>query len=82
MCWSLYGSNRALIGKDPDAGSFPAGWKDGRQKEERAAEEEMAGNHHRLNAYKSEQTPGSPEDREAWCAAVYGITKSQTLLSD
>jgi len=69
-------SNRALIGKDPDAG------KDGRQKEERAAEEEMAGNHHRLDAYKSEQTPGSPEDREAWCAAVHGITKSQTLLSD
>ena len=69
-------SNRALIGKVPDAG------KDGRQKEERAAEEEMAGNHHRLDAYKSEQTPGSPEDREAWRAAVHGITKSQTLLSD
>ena len=76
MCWSLYGSNRAFIGKDPDAG------KDGRQKEERAAEEEMAGKHHGLNAYESEQTPGSPEDREAWHAAVHGITTSQTLHSD
>ena len=41
----------------------------------------MAGKHHRLNAYESEQTTGSPEDREA-CAAVHGVTKSQTLLSD
>ena len=42
----------------------------------------MAGKHHGLNAYESEQTPGSPEDREAWRAAVHGITTSQTLHSD
>ena len=29
-----------------------------------------------------EQTPGESEDREAWRAAVHGITKSQTQLSD
>ena len=39
-----------LIGKDPDAG------KDWRQKEERATEDEMAGQHHWLNGHELEQT--------------------------
>ena len=39
----------------------------------------MIGWHHRLNGHESEQTPG---DREAWHAAVHGVTKSQTQLSD
>ena len=43
-----------LIGKDPDTG------KDGRQKEERAAEDEMAGWHHRLDGHEFEQIPGPP----------------------
>ena len=41
-----------LIGKDPNAG------KGGRQKEKRAAEDEMVGWHHRLSAHEFEQTPG------------------------
>ena len=39
---------RQLTGKDPDAG------KEGRQEEERAAEDEMVGWHHRLNGPESE----------------------------
>ena len=76
MCWSLYGSNRAFIGKDSDAG------RDWGQEEKGMTEDEMAGKHHGLNAYESEQTPGSPEDREAWRAAIHGITTSQTLHGD
>ena len=41
-----------LIGKNPKAG------KDRRQKEKRAAEDEMVGWHHRFSGHEFEQTPG------------------------
>ena len=41
-----------LIGKDPDIG------KDGRQKERRMTEDEMFGQHHRLNWHEFQQAPG------------------------
>ena len=44
-------------------------------------EDEMVGWHHRLNGCEFEQTPGD-EVREARCAAVHGVTKSQTTLSE
>ena len=64
-----------LTGKDPAAG------KDGGQEEKGATEDEMVGWHHRLNGYESEQTQ-IVKDREAWCATVHGVAKSQTQLSD
>ena len=42
----------------------------------------MVGEHHQLNGPEFEQTPGNVKDQEAWHAAVHGITKSQTQLSD
>ena len=67
-----------LIGKDPNAG------KDWRQKEQGTTEDEMVGWHHRLDGHEFEQAlgVGLTLDREAWCATVHGITKSQTQLSD
>ena len=65
-----------LIGKDPDAGKV---W---RQEEKGMTEDEMVGWHHWLNGHESEQTLETVKDREAWHAAVHGVTKSWTRLSN
>ena len=44
-------------------------------------EDEMAGWHHRLNMSLSELQE-LVMDREAWCAAIHGVAKSQSQLSD
>ena len=65
-----------LIRKDTDAG------QDWRQKEKRMTEDETVGWHHQLSGHEFEQAPGVGVDREAWRAAVHGIAKSWTRLSD
>ena len=65
-----------LIGKDPDAG------KDWKQEEKRTTEDEMIGWHHRLDGHESEQAPGVGDGQGSRHAAVHGIAKSQTWLSD
>ena len=41
-------------------------------------EDEMVGWHHQLDGHEFEQALGVGEDREAWHAAVHGVTKSRT----
>ena len=65
-----------LIGKDPDAG------KDWRQEEKGMTEDEMVGWHHRHDGHEFEQAPGVGDGQETWCAAVHGVAKSWTQLSD
>ena len=64
------------IGKDPDAG------KDWGQKKKGVTEDEVGGWHHWLNGHESEQTPEDSEGQGNLHAAVPGVTKSQTQLSD
>ena len=66
-----------LTGKDPDAG------KDGGQEEKGVTQDEMVGWHHQLNVDMSlSKLREIVKDREAWSAAVHGVTKSRTRLSD
>ena len=65
-----------LIGKDSDAG------KDWRQVEKGTTEDEMVWWHHWLDGHELSKLWESMIDREAWHAAVHGVSKSQTWLSD
>ena len=56
--------------------------RDWGQEEKGTTEDEMAGWHHWLNGRGSEWTPGLVVNREAWRAAIHGVAKSRTELSD
>ena len=45
-------------------------------------EDTMVGWHHRLDGHEFEQTPGVGDEQGPWRAAVHGVTKSRTQLSD
>ena len=59
-----------LIGKDPDAG------KDWMLEEKGMTEDEMVGWHHQPKDMNLSKLQEIVKDREAWCAAVHGVTKS------
>ena len=74
ILWPPDSKNR-LIGKDLDAG------KDSGQEEKGSIEDEMVGWYYELNEHEFERRE-MLKDREAWQAAVPGVTKSRTRLRD
>ena len=81
-CWSWNSNPLATWYKElthrkrPDAGK---GWK---REEKGMTEDEMVGWNHQLDGHEFEQALGVLMDREAQCAAVQGMAKSWTQLSD
>ena len=69
-------AKRWFIRKDPDSG------KDWTQDKKGTTEDEMVGWHPWLIGQEFQQAPETVKDREAWQAAICGITKSWTWLSD
>ena len=56
--------------------------RDWGQEEKGTTEDEMAGWHHQLYGHEFEWTPEVGDGQEAWRAAIHGVAKSRTWLSD
>ena len=57
-------------------------WERLRTEEKKAPEDELVGQHHWCNGHERGKLQERVKDREIWCAAIHGITKSQTQVNN
>ena len=69
-------SEGIVFPSDSDAG------RDWGQEEKGTTEDEMAGWHHGLDGLSLSELREMVMDREAWRAAIHGVAKSRTRLSN
>ena len=81
-CWSWSSNTLATWCEELTHLKRPWCWERLKAGGKEATEDEIVGWHHWLNGHEFEQAPGLVMDREAWCDAVHGVTKSQTQLND
>ena len=63
---------------DSLAKSLILGKIEGRRRRGHQRMDEMAGQHHQLKNMNLGKFQEMVRDREAWCAAIHGVTKSRT----
>ena len=65
-----------LMGRTDSLENTDAG-RDWRQEKE-MTEDEVVGRHHWLDGHEFEQALGVGQEQGSWCAALHGVSKSQT----
>ena len=81
-CWSWSSNTLCTWYKEPAHWKRPWCWERLRAGGEGTTGDEMVGWHHRLSGHEFNKLWEMVKDRGAWRAAVHGVKKSQTWVSD
>ena len=81
-CWSWSSNTLATWCEESTHWKRPWCWERLQVEEKGMTEDEMVGWHHQLNRHESEQLWEIVRDREVRHAAIHGVAKSRTRLSD
>ena len=81
-CWSWSASSTLATWCEELEKTLMLGKIEGRRRRGQQTEDEMVGWHHWLDGHSLSKIQEMVKDREAWSAAVHGVSKSWTQLRD